>query len=200
MFAKAKATLNSSENLQLGRIWRYAVSTSVFEKLQRPSKIHDSHTYSARLCTFIYGRQITLLRNKVTGGMGTKVFEARPRQSSRYSAFSKTYPLCMSYLRPSLLSFLPHHPLDVDRSHWGRSWTLSPSSYSLENPRSIEHTRTTASLCVASRRDAVGKNEATPLGARKKSPSMPYLPSASATIEAPLEPRWARANPFQRAY
>lgn len=123
MFAKAKSTLNS-KNLQSGRIRRYAVSTSVFEKLQRPSKIQSHAILHVHI--FIYGRQITLLGNKVTG-VGTKVFEARPRQSSRCSAFSKThlsvYVCHLRFLLFALIIPSPSIDLTEGSPEFSRSFT-----------------------------------------------------------------------------
>jgi len=164
MFAKAKSTLNSSENLQSGRIRRYAVSTSIFEKLQRPSKIHDSHTILHDSRIFIYGRRTTLLGNKVTG---TKVKPSRDKALRLFENVSDC-----AYLPLLLFSFIIPSP-SIDLTEGSPEFSRgSPAVELLSRESSTDRTYSNrdvlASHRIASRCVAVGEDEAAPLGVRKK--------------------------------
>lgn len=166
MFAKAKSTLNSSENLRSrdafgDTLYRQVYSRSYKGHLKYTIPIASLHV----LRIFIYRRQITLLGNKVTG-VGTKVFEARPRQSSRYSAFSKTYPpVCASYLRLLLLLFsliipLPSIDLTEGSPEFSRGSPAVEATHSriLDRSNILEPQLRFASLRFASHRVALHRD------------------------------------------
>lgn len=100
----------------------------------------------------------------------------------------------------SLISHTPPPSIDLTEVLNSRE-TLPPLSYSFENPRPIEHTRTTVSLRFASNRVALHR-DASPsertkrrgaIGGEKKKRCHRRCRarrSASATVEAPLVPHW----------
>ena len=169
MFAKVKSTLNSSRISRSGRI---AFGDTLYRQMySRSYKGHLKYTILIPFPhvprVFIYGRQITLLGNKVTG-VETKVFEARPRQSSRCSAFSKWNPsVCVA---PTSLSssFLSPHSLAVDRFHWGKSWILAmPFCHWVTLSRILDRSNVLATFRIAMRHRRRGQNGA--IGGEKKS-------------------------------
>jgi len=168
MFAKVKSTLNSSRISRSGRI---AFGDTLYRLYSRSYKGHLKYTILVPFPhvprVFIYGRQITLLGNKVTG-VETKVFEARPRQSSRCSAFSKWNPsVCVAPTSLSLLLFSLLIPSpSIDFTEGSPEFSRGPSVvelHSRESSTDRTYSRRFASRCVI-----VGEDKTAPLGVRKK--------------------------------
>lgn len=205
--AKAKATWKRTSSRDDTHSGRYVVSTNVFEKLQRLSKIlfpYLLYTVPTLLRIFIYGCQITLLRNKVQREWEQKCLKPDRDKALGAPSFRKRIRLGMSYLRLPILLFSPRHSLAVDRSHWSpefsrgsHRWaTLSRILEPIERSRATRFRFAIASRRVASpsrrrRRERSG----TIGGWKKKSPSaMPYsTPSACAAVGRSIRtaPGWS---------